>query len=110
MVAPKPLAARRRTNSSSPSVTVPSSWEESVVSGAITNRFAISRPQLNRNGDQTTIHKTPNIPQIERQFTFYVRVWVALTLFSSTVVSCARRGLLLHAQDLQRRNYRVNGK
>src|SRR5215472_12657836 len=74
------LAQIRQTRSgeirarSSLSVTVPSSWEESVVSGAITNRFAISRPQLNRNGDQTTIHKTPNIPQIERQFTSYVRV------------------------------------
>src|SRR5882762_4224697 len=59
MVAPNPLAARRRTNSSSFSVAVPSSWEESVVSGAITNRFAISRPLLNRKGDQTTID--PNL-------------------------------------------------
>ena len=37
---------------------VPSSWEESVVSGAIANRFAISRPQLNLKGDQTTIDRT----------------------------------------------------
>src|SRR3954454_24847875 len=58
MVAPKPPAARRRTNSSSSSVTVPSSWDESVVSGAIANRFAISRPQLNLTGDQTTIART----------------------------------------------------
>src|SRR5450432_88704 len=55
MTAPNPLAARRRTNSSSCSLAVPSSWEESVVSGAIANRFAISRPQLNLKGDQTTI-------------------------------------------------------
>src|SRR6476646_7122961 len=55
MVAPNPPAARRRTNSSSFSAAVPSSWEESVVSGAITNRFAISRPLLNLKGDQTTI-------------------------------------------------------
>src|SRR6516162_7343565 len=90
MVAPNPLAARRRTNSSSLSVTVPSSWEESVVSGAITNRFAISRPQLNRNEDQTTIHKTPNIPQIERQFTSYLPVLVlnlVLRLASSARVA-----------------------
>ena len=59
MVAPNPLAARRLTNSSSLSVAVPSSWEELVVSGAITNRFAISRPLLNRKGDQTTIDQTP---------------------------------------------------
>src|ERR1700752_64120 len=58
MVAPNPPAARRRTNSSSFSGAVPSSWEESVVSGAITNRFAISRPLLNRKGDQKTINKT----------------------------------------------------
>jgi hypothetical protein len=37
--------------------------EESVVSGAITNRCAISRPQLNRKGDQTIIARTSNIPQ-----------------------------------------------
>src|ERR1700726_3825146 len=59
MVAPNPLAARRRTNSSSFSSAVPSSWEESVVSGAIANRFAISRPLLNLNGDQTTIDLKP---------------------------------------------------
>src|SRR6478752_8508013 len=58
MVAPNPPAARRRTNSSSCSVAVPSSWDESVVSGAIANRFAISRPQLNLKGDQTTIDRT----------------------------------------------------
>src|ERR1700675_1445209 len=58
MTAPKPLAARRRTNSSSCSAAVPSSWEESVVSGAIANRFAISRPLLNLSGDQTTIDQT----------------------------------------------------
>src|SRR3954471_10288470 len=58
MVAPKPPAARRRTNSSSSSVAVPFSWEESVVSGAIANRFAVSRPQLNLSGDQTTIDPT----------------------------------------------------
>src|SRR5215207_5199383 len=58
MVAPNPLAARRLTNSSSSSVVVPSSWEESVVSGAIANRFAISRPLLNLKGDQTTIDQT----------------------------------------------------
>src|SRR5712675_2783053 len=58
MVAPNPLAARRRTNSSSFSVAVPSSWEASVVSGAIANRFAISRPVLNLKGDQTTIDQT----------------------------------------------------
>src|SRR5258707_4089948 len=58
MVAPNPLAARRRTNSSSFSVAVPSSWEESVVSGAMANRFAISRPLLNLKGDQTTIDQT----------------------------------------------------
>src|ERR1700686_2875173 len=63
MVAPNPLAARRRTNSSSFSVAVPSSWEESVVSGAIANRFAVSRPQLNLKGDQTTIDQTSDIPQ-----------------------------------------------
>jgi translation initiation factor 2 beta subunit (eIF-2beta)/eIF-5 len=63
MVAPNPLAARRRTNSSSFSVAVPSSWEESVVSGAIAKRFAISRPLLNRKGDQTTIDQTSDIPQ-----------------------------------------------
>src|SRR6516165_8143683 len=61
MAAPNPLAARRRTNSSSSSVAVPSSWEESVVSGAIAKRFAISRPLLNRKGDQTTIDQTPDI-------------------------------------------------
>jgi hypothetical protein len=65
MVAPNPLAARRRTNSSSFSVAVPSSWEESVVSGAITKRFAISRPQLNLKGDQTTIDQTSDIPKAE---------------------------------------------
>src|SRR6195952_3295886 len=58
MVAPNPPAARRRTNSSSCSVAVPSSWEESVVSGAMAKRFAISRPQLNLIGDQTTIDRT----------------------------------------------------
>jgi hypothetical protein len=58
MVAPNPLAARRLTNSISFSVAVPSSWEESVVSGAIANRFAISRPLLNLKGDQTTIDQT----------------------------------------------------
>jgi hypothetical protein len=61
MVAPNPLAARRRTNSSSFSVAVPSSWDESVVSGAIANRFAISRPLLNLTGDQTTINQTSDI-------------------------------------------------
>jgi hypothetical protein len=61
MVAPNPLAARRRTNSSSFSVAVPSSWEESVVSGAIANRFAISRPLLNLKGDHATINQTPDI-------------------------------------------------
>jgi hypothetical protein len=64
MVAPNPLAARRRTNSSSFSVAVPSSWEESVVSGAIANRFAISRPLLNLKGDQTTIDQTSDIPKL----------------------------------------------
>src|SRR5271169_3162429 len=64
MVAPNPLAARRRTNSSSFSVAVPSSWEESVVSGAIANRFAISRPLLNLKGDQTTIDQTSDIPTL----------------------------------------------
>src|SRR6185437_13605523 len=63
MVAPNPLAARRRTNSSSLSVAVPSSWEELVVSGAITNRFSISCPLLNLKGDQTTIDQTSNIPR-----------------------------------------------
>src|SRR3954464_9543191 len=58
MVNPNPLAACRRTNSSSFSVAVPSSWEESVVSGAIANRFAVSRPQLNLKADQTTIDRT----------------------------------------------------
>src|ERR1700686_4111754 len=67
MVAPNPLAARRRTNSSSFSVAVPSSWEESVVSGAIANRFAISRPLLNLKGDQTTIDQTSDIPQAGRR-------------------------------------------
>jgi hypothetical protein len=62
MVAPNPLAERRRTNSSSFSVAVPSSWDESVVSGAMTNRFAISCPLLNRKGDQTTINQTSDIP------------------------------------------------
>jgi hypothetical protein len=61
MAAPNPLAARRRTNSSSFSVAVPSSWEESVVSGAIANRFAISRPLLNLKGDQTPIDQTSDI-------------------------------------------------
>jgi hypothetical protein len=61
MVAPNPLAARRRTNSSSFSVVVPSSWEELVVSGAIANRFAISRPLLNLKGDQTAIDQTSDI-------------------------------------------------
>jgi hypothetical protein len=64
MVAPNPLAARRRTNSSSFSVTVPSSLEESVVSGAIANRFAISRPLLNLKIDQTTIDHTSDIPKL----------------------------------------------
>jgi hypothetical protein len=45
---------------------VPSSWEESVVSGAIANRFAISRPLLNLKGDQTTIDQTSVIPQAGR--------------------------------------------
>src|SRR4051794_17727325 len=62
MVAPNPLAARRRTNSSSFSVTVPSALEESVVSGAIANRFAICRPLLNLKGDQTGIDQTSDIP------------------------------------------------
>src|SRR3974390_1704047 len=66
MVAPNPLAARRRTNWSSFSVAVPSSWDESVFSGAITNRFPISRPLLNRKGDQTTIDQTSDIPQAKR--------------------------------------------
>src|SRR5450631_4494057 len=66
MVAPNPPAARRRTNPSSCSVAVPSSWEESVVSGAIANRFAISRPHLNLSGDQTTIDQTSDIPQAGR--------------------------------------------
>jgi hypothetical protein len=61
MVAPNPLAARRLTNSSSFSVAVPSSWEESVVSGAIANRLAISRPLLNLKEDQTTIDQTSDI-------------------------------------------------
>src|ERR1700692_973339 len=61
MTAPNPLAARRRTNSSSCSAAVPSSWEESVVSGAIANRFAISRPLLNLSGDQTIIDQTSDI-------------------------------------------------
>jgi hypothetical protein len=64
MAAPNPLAARRRTNSSSFSVAVPSSWEESVVSGAIANRFAISRPLLNLKGDQTTIDQTSDILEL----------------------------------------------
>jgi hypothetical protein len=34
-----------------------------VVSGAITNRFAISCPLLKRKGDQTIIDQTPNIPR-----------------------------------------------
>src|SRR6478752_4739605 len=59
MTAPKPLAARRRTNSSSSSAAVPSSLDASVVSGAMANRFAISRPQLNLKGDQTTIDLKP---------------------------------------------------
>jgi hypothetical protein len=58
MVIPNPLAARRRINTSSCSVAVPSSWEASVVSGAITNRFVVSRPQLNFREDQTTINQT----------------------------------------------------
>src|SRR4051812_709847 len=58
MMAPKPLAARRRTNSSSCSVAVPSSWEESVVSGAIANRFGILSPLLNLKVDQRTIDRT----------------------------------------------------
>ena len=62
MAAPNPPAARRRTNSSSSSVAVPSSWEASVVSGAMANRFAISRPQLNLRGDQTTIDRTSDMP------------------------------------------------
>src|SRR5687768_6848515 len=66
MVAPNPLAARRRINSSSCSVAVPSSWEESVVSGAIANRFAIACPQLNLKGDQTTIDRTSVILQAGR--------------------------------------------
>src|SRR4051794_18639619 len=63
MVAPNPLPARRRTNSSSFSVAVPSSWEESVVSGVIAKRLAISRPLLNLKGDQTTINQTSDIPK-----------------------------------------------
>src|SRR5690349_9336034 len=55
MTAPNPLAARRRTNSSSFSGAVPSSREASVVRGAMTNRFAISFPQLNFSEDQTAI-------------------------------------------------------
>src|ERR1044072_3606421 len=66
MVAPKPPAARRRRNSRSSSVAVPFSWEESVVSGAIANRFAVSRPQLNLKGDQTTIDRTSAIPQADQ--------------------------------------------
>src|SRR6185503_5502979 len=66
MAAPNPLAARRRTNSSSLSGAVPSSWDASVVSGAIANRFAISRPQLNLKGDQTTIDRTSAIPQADQ--------------------------------------------
>src|ERR1700743_2252743 len=65
MVAPKPLAARRRTNSSSFSVAVPSSWEALVVSGAIPTRFAISCPLLNLNGDQTTIDQTSDILKLD---------------------------------------------
>src|SRR5215218_2531352 len=64
MVTPNPLAARRRTNSSSLSGAVPSSCEESVVSGAIANRFAVSRPQLNLKGDQTTIDRTSCKPVV----------------------------------------------
>jgi hypothetical protein len=41
--------------------------EESVVSGAIANRFAISRPLLNLKGDQTTIDQTSDIPQAGRR-------------------------------------------
>ena len=41
---------------------------ESVVSGAIANRFAISRPLLNLKGDQTTIDQTSVIPQGRRRF------------------------------------------
>jgi hypothetical protein len=66
MTAPNPLAARRRTNSSSFSAAVPSSWDESVVSGAIANRFAISRPQLNLKGDQTTIDQTSTLVFLNR--------------------------------------------
>src|SRR6202012_578159 len=58
MTTPNPPAARRRTNASSLSGAVPSSWDASVVSGAMTNRFAVSRPQLNLSGDQTRIAKT----------------------------------------------------
>src|SRR5205085_8303527 len=71
MVAPNPLAARRRTNSSSFSVAVPSSWEESVVSGAIANRFAISRPLLNLKGDQTTIDRTSVRSELRRAQSLY---------------------------------------
>jgi hypothetical protein len=42
---------------------VPSSWKNRFVSGAIANRFAISRPLLNLKGDQTTIDQTSVIPQ-----------------------------------------------
>src|ERR1700754_5141215 len=66
MAAPNPLAARRRTNSSSFSAAVPSSFEESVVSGAIANRLAILSPLLNLIGDQTTIDRTSVIPQVRR--------------------------------------------
>jgi len=58
MTTPNPLAARRRTNAISLSGAVPSSCYESVVNGAMTNRFATSRPQLNLKGDQTTIDQT----------------------------------------------------
>ncbi len=61
MVAANPLAARRRKNASSLSVAVPSSCDELVVRGAITNRFAISSPHLNLRGDQTAIDEPPNL-------------------------------------------------
>jgi hypothetical protein len=58
--------------------------EESVVSGAIANRFAISRPLLNLKGDQTTIDQTSVIPQAGRhrmearslQLEWFKAVWL----------------------------------
>src|ERR1700722_16401459 len=85
MVAPNPLAARRRTNSSSFSSAVPSSWDESVVNGAIANRFAISRPLLNLNGDQTTIDQTSDILKLggwNRYSLAATRLWGRLTIIA----------------------------